>query len=135
MPCWSQQSCGSCGETVKYKNICAAIHNLGHSFVGLTNYVDGGYVTDDLWGIIAGGHDITIDWIHRTFTPEDQITSRIRESIDLYAAGLSDHLRSQDVDLACIKALEFHWPAKGRRYMRASDDRGKDYRIYVAEIK
>jgi hypothetical protein len=120
---------------MKYKNICAAIHNLGHSFVGLTNYVDDGYVVDDLWGIIGGGHDITIDWLNRTFIPESQITPRIQKSIDFYAAGLSDQLRSQDVDPACIKALEFHWPARGRRYMRAVDDHGKDHKIYVAETK
>lgn len=120
---------------MKYKNICAAIHNLGHSFVGLTNYVDGGYVVDDLLGIIAGGDDITIDWLTRKFTPESQITPRIQKSIDFYAADLSDHLWSQDVDPACVKTLEFHWPAKGRRYMRAVDDRGKDHKIYVAEIK
>jgi hypothetical protein len=58
---------------VKYKNISAAIHNLGHSFVGLINYIDDGYVLDDLLSIVSSGHDITIDWLHRTFTPEDQI--------------------------------------------------------------
>lgn len=120
---------------MKYKNIYAAIHNLGHSFVGLTNYIDDGYVVDDLIDIVSGGHDITIDWLNRTFSPDTQITPRIQESIECYAAGLSDHLRSQDVEPACIKALEFHWPAKGRRFMRAVDDRGKDYKIFVAEAK
>jgi hypothetical protein len=120
---------------VKYKNISAAIHNLGHSFVGLANYVDDGYVIDDLWDIVSGGNDITIDWIHRTFSPEDQITPRIRRAVELYADRLSDHLMSQDVEPACIKALQFHWPARGRRYMRAVDDRGEDYKIYVAETQ
>jgi len=119
---------------VKYKNIYTAIHNLGHSFVGLCNYVDGGYVVDDLINIVSSDHDITIDWLNRTFAPETEVTPRIQRSIDFYATGMSDHLRSQDVDLACIKALEFYWPAKGRRYMRAVDDRGKEYKIYVAEM-
>jgi len=119
---------------VKYKNIYAAIHNLGHSFVGLTNYVDDGYVVDDLINIVSGGHDITIDWQKRSFRPETEVTPRIQKSIDFHAAGLENHLRSQDVDPTCIQALEFHWPAKGRKYMRASDDRGKNYKIYVAEV-
>ncbi len=120
---------------MKYKNIYAAIHNLGHSFLGLTNYVDDGYVIDELSDIATGGHDIKIDWLKRTFAPETEVTPRIQKSVDFYAAGLPDHLRSQDVDPACISALEFHWPARGRRYMRALDDRGKEYRINVAESK
>ncbi len=120
---------------MKYKYIYAAIHNLGHSFVGLTNYVDDGYVVDDLINIVSDGQDITIDWLNRTFSPDTQITPRIRESIEFYVAGMSDRLRSQDVDPACIETLEFHWPAKGRRYMWAVDDRGKEYKIYVSEVK
>jgi len=32
---------------MKYKNIYSAIHNFGHSFTSLMNYVDGDYVIDE----------------------------------------------------------------------------------------
>ena len=33
---------------MKYRRIDGALHNLGHSFVSYTNYVDDGFVIDDL---------------------------------------------------------------------------------------
>jgi hypothetical protein len=31
-----------------YKRMKSAVHNLAHSFLSLANYVDGGYVLDEL---------------------------------------------------------------------------------------
>ena len=120
---------------MKYKNIYAAIHNFGHSFLSLTNYVDGDYVIDDMTRIHAMGHDIKIDWIAGTFTPETEATSRINKALADYAADLSAHLKSHQVDMKRLTSVQFHWPAKGRKIMRAEDDRGKIYKIYVSEIK
>ena len=120
---------------MKYKNIYSAIHNFGHSFLSLTNYVDEDYVIDELFDIVSRGHDIEIDWLHKTFVPAEEATPRIRESIDYYAAQLKEHLGSQAVDEDRIKAMKLYWPAKGRKYMWAKDDRGKEYKIYVSEIK
>ena len=120
---------------MKYKNIYSAIHNFGHSFLSLTNYIDGDYVIDELFDIVSRGHDIEIDWLHKTFIPAAQETPRIRKSIDYYAAQLKEHLGSQGVDVDRIKAMKLHWPAKGRKYMWAKDDRGKKYIMYVSEIK
>ncbi len=90
---------------------------------------------DELINIVSEGQDIEIDWINNEFAPEDLLTPRIEKSMDLYRANLESHLRSHSVGPERIAALKFHWPAKGRRYMWAVDDRGKVYRIYVAEIK
>lgn len=120
---------------MKYKNISSAIHNLGHSFLSLMNYVDRDYVIDELVDIRARGFDIEIDWLNNTFMPEEELTSRITKSIAYYSENLTKHMQSQDVDLSCIKALKLHWPAKGRRYMWARDDRGKEYKSYVSETK
>ena len=67
-------------ETVKYKNIRSAIHNFGHSFVSLMNYVDGVYVIDELFDIRKRGHDIEIDWLKNTFTPGSGATETIKKS-------------------------------------------------------
>ena len=120
---------------MKYKNIYSAIHNFGASFTSLMNYLRGGYVIDDLASIHGQHLDIEIDWLAGTFTPASMETERIRASIEFYRAGLERHLGQQNVDLASITLLRFHWPAGGRKFMTAADDRDKTYKIYVNEPK
>jgi len=120
---------------MKYKNIYSAIHNFGHSFLSLMNFVDGKYVIDELQNIISKGYDIEINWLNNTFTPEEEATPRIKNSMDYYFANINSHLKSQHVDVDRIKAMKLHWPAKGRKYMWAKDDRDKEYTIYVSELK
>ena len=120
---------------MKYKNIYSAIHNFGHSFLSLMNFVDGDYVIDELFNIISRGYDIEIDWLNNTFMPENEATPKIKKSMDYYFSNIKKHLQSQHVDVNCIKAMKLHWPAKGRKYMWAKDDRGKEYTIYVSEFK
>ncbi len=120
---------------MRYKNIYSAIHNFGDSFLSLMNHVDDGYVIDDLIAIHAEGKDIEINWSNVTFSPREEITPRIEKSLADYAANLAKHLQSQDVDINCVHDLKLCWPAGGRKYMWARDDRGKEYKIHVAEIK
>jgi len=117
---------------VKYKNIYSAIHNFGHSFLSLMNYVDGVYIIDDLSDIMKKGHDIEIDWLNKIFTPKQETTTAIRKSIDYYCANLKRHLQSENVDSDRLQNLKLYCPARGRKYMWAKDDRGKDYKIYVS---
>ena len=99
------------------------------------NYVDGEHIIDELFNIRSRGSDIEIDWLNNTFIPEKELTSRIKKSMTYYSENLTRNMQSQNVDLNRIKALKLHWPAKGRKYMWAKDDRGKEYKIYISEIK
>ena len=117
---------------MKYKNIYSAIHNLGHSFLSLMNYVEGAYVIDDLSDIMTRGHDVEIDWLNKTFMPQREATPTIIKSMDFYCADLKRHLQSENVDADRLKSLKLYCPARGRKYMWAKDDRGKDYKIYVS---
>jgi len=117
---------------VKYKNIYSAIRNFGHSFMSLMNYVDETYVIDELTEIMAKGHDIEIDWLNNTFTPQQMANPSITKSMDSYHADLKNHLQSQNVDLTRLKSLKLYCPAQGKNYMWAEDDRGKDYKIYIS---
>lgn len=49
-----------------------------------------------------------------------------------YSENLAEHMNSQNVDLNLIQALKLYWPANGKKYMWAKDDREKKYRIYVS---
>lgn len=119
---------------MKYKNIHAAIHNFGHSFLSLMNYLDDVYVRDLLWDLRSQGYDIEIDWLTGAFTPADLTTSVISKSINQYAATLKQHLLSHDVDPECIREMKLLMPARGRITMQAMDDRDKVYRIHVGEM-
>jgi len=120
---------------MKYKNIHSAIHNLGASFTSLMNYFLDGYVIDDLESIHNQRLDIEVDWLSGAFAPESLESARIRASIETYRAGVKRQFAQQNVDVDSITQLRFHWPADGRKYMVATDDRGKTYKIYVNESK
>ncbi|WP_174996212.1 hypothetical protein [Pandoraea iniqua] len=99
------------------------------------NFIRDGYVIDDLASIHEQRLDIEIDWLAETFLPASMETERIRASIEWYRSGLKHQLARQNVDLAAITALGFHWPDGERKFMTASDDRGKAYKIYINESK
>ena len=118
---------------MKYKNINSAIHNFGHSFTSLMNYVDEGYVIDELVDIHARGQDIEVDWLSGAFKPQTLASSRIRKSIGYWKDSLPGHLIKHSVDPSAITQLAFLWPAGQRKQMVATDNRGKSYRMYVNE--
>lgn len=120
---------------MKYKNIYSAIHNFGHSFTSLMNYVDSDYVFDELANIHRKGYDIEVDWKTRKFTPDTMASDRIKKSIGYWGDSLKKHLASHNVELEKLESLKFVWPAGQRKYMLAIDDRGKEYKIYVNEVK
>ncbi len=116
---------------MKYKNINAAIHNFGDSFLSDMNFVDRGYVFDDLILINEKGHDIFIDWIQMKFYPESEFNDRIRESLIEYKEMLAEVFSSLKVDFDRLVALNFQWPAGQHRFMEAIDDRGKYYKMHI----
>lgn len=120
---------------MKYKNISAAIHNFGHSFTSLVNYVEDGYVIDELSNIHAKGHEIQINWLNGQFQPSVLASPRITKSIEYWRASLAEHLQRHNIAPAAIAELRFVWPTPGRKYMAAVDDRGKSYKVYVNETK
>jgi hypothetical protein len=120
---------------MKYKNIHSAIHNFGHSFTSLMNYVDSDYVMDELAKIHAARRDISVDWLTGSFEPKQLETPRITKSIEYWRDSLSKHLASQNVEMNRLKEIRFCWPTGGRKYMEAIDDRGENYKIYVNETK
>ena len=113
---------------MKYKHIPSAIHNLGQSFCSTMNYLDNGYVIDDLERIHRAGYDIRIDWLHCRFDPADIVTPRIQRSVGRTGDRLRAQFATQNVDLEKITVLSFHWPADGSMEMRATDDRGQEFR-------
>jgi hypothetical protein len=99
------------------------------------NYVDSDYVIDELSNIHSKGFDIEVDWLSRRFSPAQMASPRIKKSIGYWGDSLKKHLLSHNVELEKLTSIKFVWPSEQRRYMFATDDRGKEYKIYVNEIK
>jgi len=117
---------------MKYKNINSAIHNFGHSFVSLMNYVDNGYIIDELNVIHSRGYDIKLNWLTREFQPSELLSDRLKKSIDYWGNDLEHSLLSQNVELKKLYSLFFIWNAKdNKKYMQAEDDRERGYKVYV----
>ncbi len=118
---------------MKYKNINSAIHNFGHSFFSLINYIEDSYIIDELGKIHKKGYDIKIDWLNIEFEPKQMLNSKIEKSIIYYANILENFLLKQDVLLQKITTLYFVWNSEENdKYMKATDDRGKSYKIKIA---
>lgn len=118
---------------MKYKNIKSAIHNFGHSFVSLMNYVDEYYVIDEIGEIHRQGYDIEINWLTREFRPAQLESERIKKSIGYWADSLKKHCSSHNVNLDSLSSLVLVWPAGQSKYMQAIDDKGTEHKIYINE--
>lgn len=113
---------------MKYKNNKSAIHNFGHSFVSLMNYIDEDYVVDIISEIHHQGYDIEINWLTREFGPAQN-----QESIGYWADSLKKNCSSHNVNLDSLSSLLLVWPAGQSKYMQAIDDKGTEHKIYINE--
>jgi len=119
---------------MKYKNINSAIHNFGHSFFSLINYIEDSHIIDELGRIHKKGYDIKIDWLNREFEPKQMLNEKIKKSINSYANNLESFLLKQNVKLQRLTSLYFIWNGNERyKFMEAVDDRGKNYKIKIAD--
>jgi len=89
------------------------------------NYILDGYEIDDLASIHKQGLDIEIDWLFGALSPKLPESARIPASIDTYRSSPERQFAQRNVNVASIIQLPFHWPVGGRKYMAATDDRGK----------
>ncbi|MEP6819663.1 MAG: hypothetical protein ABJA18_09025 [bacterium] len=67
---------------MKYRDLKSIAHNFSHSFVSLMNYVDDGYVIDDLLQVArdANGERVSIQWIPDA-PPPSFLPPRVLKSI------------------------------------------------------
>lgn len=112
-------------------------HNFTHSFVSLMNYVDDGYVIDDLRELArkAEGERVSIVWLPKKSYTWFKLTRRIRKSIPHHREWLRSHMSNHEIDESSIKELRTDvFMAKNRQiHIEAYvlDDRGKEQFINV----
>lgn len=101
------------------------------------NYVDGGFVYEDMHRLARGknGQKITVTWIPERGDEILGLTPRVRESLKHYRKGLPGHLARHNVEPHAITEMrtEVYMAENHRMYVRSYvlDNRGKEYVQFV----
>ena len=117
---------------MKYKILGSVAHNFSHSFLSYMNYLDNGYVVDDLVAAArkANGERVTVQWIPDAPPPKD-LSRRVLKSIARYKTWLPDLAAQSGVDMAAIREFRIDIFLKQNKQVAAEahlvDDRGKEH--------
>lgn len=123
----------------KYKVLKAFAHNFSHSFVSFTNYVDDGYVIDDLRNIVRNrkDHRISIDWIPSTEI-DPELTPRIQKSVQSYRHSLIRDIHNLGGLMSSVQAFRTEIYLFRNRQLAVqgilTDDRGRTYEVPVYDF-
>jgi hypothetical protein len=117
---------------MKYSVLKSIAHNFSHSFVSFMNYVDDGYVIDDLRQLArqANGGRISIHWIPDS-KPQGPLPQRVLKSIANYKAWLPDLVSSSGASVGAIREFRTDIFLKRNKQIAVEayllDDRGKEH--------
>jgi hypothetical protein len=117
---------------MKYKILKSLAHNFSHSFVSYTNYVDDGYVIDDLRQLAreADGKRISISWIPGENDPK-LLPQRVFESVTNYKESLPGHVRASGANMEAIREFRTDIFLKPNKQIAVEayllDDRDKEH--------
>jgi len=122
---------------VKYKNIPAALHNHGHSFVSLMNYFESTYVVDVIAELLhqLPQNELRVSFTQGTLLPRVEYPAVLLTSVANYSSRFAAHLASHKiVPTAVVEAtLVIRGTAHGiSARVQAKDDKGHEYDVPVA---
>ena len=118
---------------MKYKLIPAMSHNFTHSFMSMENYVDGGYVYEEMQQLARDNprRIFTIHWVPEIPEEVAHFSDRIRKSIDFWRKALPKHLENHRIEPQAIRELrtDVFLAPNHQIHVRAVaiDDRGKEH--------
>jgi hypothetical protein len=116
-----------------YKNLKSFAHNFVHSFVSLTNFVDSGYIIDDLREA-ARKFPVSITWLPevRVLPNQSELSQRVLKSIAYFQSWLPQHAKHHDVNLDHVREFRLDIYKLPSYQLRCDsvliDDRGKEIR-------
>jgi hypothetical protein len=123
-------------RTMKYKEIDAMLHNFGHSFVSLMNYVDDQYIAD-LLGSLAKQSDtreIAINFNDGSVHPALSYPPELAKSVSYWQAWLPKHMNNHRIDAQALSPvlLRYRLTNVGPEVIvESTDDRGKHHKVFV----
>ncbi len=121
---------------MKYKNIPAMLHNFGHSFSSMNNYVRGDFATDLLAEALRAlpANRLAIHFPSRKIEPLGDYPENLRESVGYWADALPRHMTSHGITYEALPeiVLVFFAESSGLRCrVQATDDRGQTHDVLV----
>jgi len=121
---------------MKYKEIDAMLHNFGHSFVSLMNYVDDQYIADLLRSLAmsAANKEVSINFNDGSVLPELACPPELAKSISYWQAWLPKHMSNHRIDPQALSSvlLRYRLTNVGPEVIvESTDDRGKHHKIFV----
>ncbi len=117
---------------MKYSVLKSVAHNFSHSFVSFMNYVEDGYVIDDLRQLArqANGERISIHWIPDS-KAQARLPQRVLKSIANYKAWLPDLVQRSGANIEAIREFRTDIFLKPNKQIAVEahliDDRGKEH--------
>lgn len=101
---------------MKYKNINSMLHNFGHSFCSLMNFVDNQYIVDIIQAILADSVKkfVTIEFPSGKIEGISSIPEAFKKSILIHCRWLPQHAESHGVDIEKVLNLRMtiHRPSE-----------------------
>ena len=98
--------------------------------MSFTNYVDDGYVIDDLRVLVREVGKVEVQWIPETVAPAN-FTPRLVKSIKYWRNNLPDLVKSMGSDVALIQEFRTEVRLKENHQIAVegvlTDDRGREY--------
>jgi hypothetical protein len=121
---------------MKYKHIDSALHNFGHSFVSLMNYVDEKYICDllDAAARDSVGSEVRINFSGEVADLPECSEPQLAKSFEYWKTWLPELLERQNVTPSSLSSivLRYRLTRMGREIlMEAVDDRGKHHKVLV----
>ncbi len=117
---------------MKYRILKSIAHNFTHSFVSYMNYVDDGYVIDDLRQLAreANGKRVSIHWLPDT-KHQSPLPQRVLKSIDNHKAWLPKHVLNSGANIEAIREFRTDIFLKPSKQIAVEayllDHRGKEH--------
>ena len=117
---------------MKYSVLKSVAHNFSHSFVSFMNYVDDGYVMDDLRQLArqANGERISIHWIPDS-RRQAPLPKRVLKSIANYKVWLPNLVSSSGASIEAISEFRTDIFLKPDKQIAVEayliDDRGREH--------
>lgn len=121
---------------MKYKNIKSVLHNFGHSFFSLMNFVDDEYIIDIVGKILQeiDTHELRIYFPEGRLSPDFAYPKKLKKSIKYWTDALPKQASSQNVDINKVSDIQLvaRLTRLGIQYhAEAKDDRGNEYSILI----
>jgi hypothetical protein len=122
---------------MKYKHLPSALHNFGHSFVSLMNYVNDEYVVDVLERLAREDprREVEIDFKNGLTDPRTVAENEtVSKSMRYWHDWLPKRLASQGIEPVAILdlRLRFRITRMGNEVIvQAQDDRGKQHKVFI----